>query len=70
MIINANEGFMLTLPNETINVMPIHAEHCIGGVMYLLSGSFGTYLYTADFRYTRSLVGNINKNIQGPIKTM
>lgn len=61
---------MITLPKESINVVPIHAEHCIGGVMFLISGSFGCYLYTADFRYTKSLVQNINKNIQGPIKTM
>lgn len=61
---------MITLPKESINVVPIHAEHCIGGVMFLLFGSFGCYLYTADFRYTKSLVQNINKKIQGPIKTM
>eukprot|EP00884_Botryococcus_braunii_P014923 jgi/Botrbrau1/23431/Bobra.0051s0072.1 len=34
-----------------IQVTPLHAEHCLGSLMYLIDGSFGRILHTGDFRW-------------------
>ncbi|WCJ37657.1 5' exonuclease Apollo [Euphorbia peplus] len=34
-----------------LHVLPIHAHHCPGAVMFLFRGDFGCVLYTGDFRW-------------------
>lgn len=41
---------------EKLTVTLIDANHCPGSVMFLFQGYFGTILYTADFRYTPSML--------------
>ncbi|XP_074305367.1 uncharacterized protein LOC141640487 [Silene latifolia] len=37
--------------SSSVHVMPIHALHCPGAVMFLFRGDFGHVLYTGDFRW-------------------
>ncbi|NXR93199.1 DCR1B exonuclease, partial [Hypocryptadius cinnamomeus] len=38
-----------------VTVTLIDSNHCPGSVMFLFEGSFGTILYTGDFRYTSAM---------------
>ncbi|NXF21508.1 DCR1B exonuclease, partial [Rhodinocichla rosea] len=40
-----------------VTVTLIDSNHCPGSVMFLFEGTFGTILYTGDFRYTSAMQG-------------
>ncbi|KAJ9453583.1 DNA ligase 6 [Diplonema papillatum] len=40
---------------EYIDIMSLSVSHCLGAVMFLLRGYFGTVLCTGDFRYSASV---------------
>ncbi|NXX80724.1 DCR1B exonuclease, partial [Urocolius indicus] len=42
---------------EEVTVTVLDSNHCPGSVMFLFEGTFGTILYTGDFRYTSSMQG-------------
>ncbi|NXI35449.1 DCR1B exonuclease, partial [Galbula dea] len=42
---------------EEVTVTLLDSNHCPGSVMFLFEGTFGTILYTGDFRYTSSMQG-------------
>ncbi|NWT10882.1 DCR1B exonuclease, partial [Vireo altiloquus] len=42
---------------DEVTVTLIDSNHCPGSVMFLFEGTFGTILYTGDFRYTSAMQG-------------
>ncbi|XP_066191924.1 5' exonuclease Apollo [Sylvia atricapilla] len=40
---------------DEVTVTLIDSNHCPGSVMFLFEGTFGTILYTGDFRYTSTM---------------
>ncbi|NXX14015.1 DCR1B exonuclease, partial [Podargus strigoides] len=42
---------------EEVTVTLLDSNHCPGSVMFLFEGTFGTILYTGDFRYTSAMQG-------------
>lgn len=58
---------MINTYKEPLIIIPINAEHCPGSVMFIIKGSFGSVLYTGDFRYTPLIIDDIKKNIQLPV---
>ncbi|XP_005530193.1 PREDICTED: 5' exonuclease Apollo [Pseudopodoces humilis] len=40
---------------DEVTVTLIDSNHCPGSVMFLFEGTFGTILYTGDFRYTSAM---------------
>ncbi|NXR66948.1 DCR1B exonuclease, partial [Rhadina sibilatrix] len=44
---------------DEVTVTLIDSNHCPGSVMFLFEGTFGTILYTGDFRYTSAMQGEL-----------
>ncbi|NXW79128.1 DCR1B exonuclease, partial [Hirundo rustica] len=44
---------------DGVTVTLIDSNHCPGSVMFLFEGTFGTILYTGDFRYTSTMQGEL-----------
>jgi len=42
--------------HETMDLLALEANHCIGACMFLMRGYFGTILHTGDFRFHPSLL--------------